>query len=129
MMKKSIAITMVVWLGAAASLAAQATAQARTPRAEEVSITGQVVDVSCLVLNSASGTSHKSCAQTCADKGIPLGIKTADGTIYIPLGSGMANAQNPKLREYAEGNVQVTGLHRFTNGVHTIEVKSVSAAT
>jgi hypothetical protein len=110
---------------APAALAAQAAA----PRAEETTITGQVVDVSCLILNNATGASHKACAQACADKGIPLGVKTADGTIYIPLGTGMANAQNPKLREFAEGNVRVTGVHRFTNGVHTIEVKSVAAAT
>ena len=128
-MIKRIAASMVLTLALTAPLAAQAAAPSRASTSEEVTITGQVVDVSCFVLNGASGTSHKSCAQACADKGIPLGIKTSDGTIYIPLGPGMANAQNPKLREYSEGSVRVTGMHRFTNGVHTIEVKSIAAAT
>ena len=114
---------------ASAPLAAQQPTAAAAPKADEMTITGQVVDVSCFILNNASGASHKACAQACADKGITLGVKTSDGTIYIPLGTGMANAQNPKLREFAEGNVRVTGVHRFTNGVHTIEVKSLAAAT
>lgn len=125
-MKHRIAVTLACFALGAAPLAAQQPAGA--PKAEETTITGQVVDVSCFTLSNASGAGHKACAQTCADKGIALGIKTADGTIYIPLGSGMANAQNPKLREHAEGNVRITGTHRFANGLHTIEVKSIAAA-
>jgi hypothetical protein len=86
------------------------------------------VDVSCFTLSGATGDAHKACAQACADKGIALGILASDGTIYLPLGSGMANPQNPKLRQYAEGKVKVTGTHRFANGLHTIEVKTIEAA-
>jgi hypothetical protein len=118
------AASLAVLLLAAAPLAAQGQAAA----ADSMTITGQVVDVSCLTLNGASGASHKQCAQVCADKGIALGI-LSNGTVYIPLGSGMANAQNAKLREYAEGRVRVTGMHRFSNGVHTIEVRSIAPAT
>jgi hypothetical protein len=103
-------------------------AQGQGAAPDSVTITGQVVDVSCYTLNGASGAGHKQCAQACADKGIVLGI-LVDGTIYIPLGAGMANAQNARFREFAEGRVRVTGMHRFTNGVHTIEVRSVSAAS
>jgi hypothetical protein len=127
-MHRRIAAALVL-VGAATPLAAQERPVPAQPAAQETTITGQVVDVSCFILNNASGPSHRACAQACADKGIALGIKTADGTIYIPLGTGMANAQNPKLREHAEGNVRVTGQHRFTNGVHTIEVKAIAAAT
>lgn len=123
---KTFAASLVAVLFAAAPLAAQGMGEA--PKSETVTITGQVVDVSCYTLAGASGAGHRECAQICADKGIALGILSG-GNIYIPLGSGMANAMNPKLREYAERNVRVTGVHRHANGVHTIEVESVSAAS
>ena len=122
-MKRIIAVLGVVMLAGG-----QVAAQAQPAAPDSVTITGQVVDVSCYTLNNASGAGHKQCAQTCADKGIVLGI-LANGTIYIPLGAGMANAQNAKFREFAEGRVRVTGMHRFTNGVHSIEVRSVTAAS
>ena len=128
-MKHRIAVAFTCFALGTGSLAAQQpAAQQAAPKADEMTITGQVVDVSCFTLSNASGANHKACAQACADKGITLGVKTADGTIYIPLGTGMANAQNPKLREHAEGNVRITGTHRFANGLHTIEVKSIAAA-
>ena len=123
---KRFAASAVVALLAAAPLAGQDMGQAAG--GEKVTITGQVVDVSCFTLAGASGAGHRECAQICADKGIALGM-LADGTIYIPLGSGMANPMNPKFREHAERRVTVTGIHRFTNGVHTIEVESVAAAS
>jgi len=122
-MKRFAAVLGVVLL-AGGPVAAQGAAAAP----DSVTITGQVVDLSCYTLNGASGEGHKQCAQVCADKGITLGI-LADGTIYIPLGTGMANAQNARFREFAEGRVKVTGRHRFANGVHTIEVQSVTAAS
>jgi hypothetical protein len=123
---KQVAASLVIALFAAAPVAAQGMGQAAA--GEKMTITGQVVDVSCYTLNGASGAGHRECAQVCADKGIALGI-LSNGTVYIPLGSGMANAMNPKLREHAERQVRVTGTHRFTNGVHTIEVESVTAAS
>lgn len=123
---KRIAAVVVLALFAAAPLAAQGMEQGKA--GEKVTLTGQVIDVSCYTLLGASGPGHRECAQTCADKGIALGI-LVDDTIYIPLGSGMANPMNPKLREHAERRVTVTGTHRFANGVHTIEVESVAAAS
>lgn len=123
---KRIAAVVVLALFAAAPLAAQGMDQSKA--GEKVTLTGQVIDVSCYTLLGASGPGHRECAQTCADKGIALGI-LVDDTIYIPLGSGMANPMNPKLREHAERRVTVTGTHRFANGVHTIEVESVAAAS
>ncbi len=123
---KRFAAAVLVTLFATAPLAAQSRDQGNA--GEKVTLTGQVVDVSCYTLHGASGPGHRECAQTCADKGIALGI-LVDGTIYIPLGSGMANPMNPRLREHAERRVTVTGTHRFANGVHTIEVESVAAAS
>ena len=38
-------------------------------------------------------------------------------------------AQNPRLLPFAEGRVKVTGTHRENHGLHTIEIKTITAAT
>ena len=35
----------------------------------------------------------------------------------------------PFMIEFAEGKVKVKGTHRFANGMHTIEITSIAAAT
>src|SRR5216117_1181959 len=96
---------------------------------DEITITGQVVDLNCNTTNGASGAAHKACAQACAKAGVPLGILGTDGTIYLPVSSKPGDPQNSKLEQFAEGKVKVTGMHRFASGLHTIEIKTVSTET
>ena len=95
----------------------------------EMTLTGQVIDLNCHTTNGASGAAHKGCAQACAKAGVPLGILSSDGTIYVPVSSKPGDPQNPKLSQYAESQVKVTGTHRFVSGLHTIEIKTVSPAS
>jgi len=87
----------------------------------EVTITGQVIDLNCHTTNGASGP--------CAKAGVPLGILASDSTIYVPVSSKPGDPQNSKLEKYAEGKVTVTGTHRFVSGLHTIQIKTVATAT
>lgn len=96
---------------------------------KEATITGQVIDVSCYTTMGASGENHKMCGQACAKSGVALAILGSDGTIYVPVSSKPADPQNPRLENFAEGKVKVTGVHRVENGLHTIEIKTVSAAS
>ena len=107
-------------------LAAQAAAAGA---GNETTITGQVIDVNCHSTMGASGPSHKQCAQACAKAGVALAILGSDGTIYMPVSSKPGDPQNSKLVEFAESKVKVTGTHRFVSGLHTIEIKTVAAAT
>jgi hypothetical protein len=95
----------------------------------ETEITGQVIDVNCHTTMGASGPAHKQCAQACAKAGVALAILGSDGNVYIPVSSKAGDAQNSRLMEYAEAKVKVKGIHRFANGLHTIEIKSVAAAS
>jgi hypothetical protein len=95
----------------------------------EMEITGQVIDVNCYSTMGASGAGHKQCAQACAKAGVALAILGSDGNVYIPVSSKPGDAQNSRLLEFAEAKVKVKGTHRFANGLHTIEIKSVAAAT
>ena len=58
-----------------------------------------------------------------------LAILASDGTIYMPVSSKPADAQNARLLPNAEGRVKVTGTHRLNHGLHTIEIKTIEAAT
>ena len=106
--------------------AAQSSAQAA--QSKEVTITGQVVDVTCYA-HGQSGAGHKQCAEACAKAGVQLGILGSDGTLYMPISEKAADPTNPRLMPFAEGKVKVTGAHRVVNGLHTIELKSVAAAS
>ena len=56
-------------------------------------------------------------------------ILSSDGTIYLPVSSKPGDPQNSKLEQHAEGKVTVTGTHRMVSGLHTIEIKTVAAAS
>ena len=94
----------------------------------EMELTGQVIDVNCQT-TGVSGSSHKQCAQACAKAGVALAILGSDGNIYIPVSSKPGDAQNSRLMDFAQAKVKVKGIHRFANGLHTIEIKSVAAVS
>ena len=95
----------------------------------DMTLTGQVIDVNCYTTMGASGAGHKQCADQCAKAGVALAILSADGTIYMPVSSKPGDPQNAKLAPFAEGQVKVTGVHRMSHGMHTIEIKTIAAAT
>ena len=125
MLQRILATTAVLALFAL-PLAAQGHA---ATAGNEMTLTGQVIDLNCHTTNGASGAGHKACAQACAKAGVPLGILASDGTIYVPVSSKPGDPQNSKLEQYAEGKVNVTGTHRMVSGLHTIEIKTVTAAS
>jgi predicted lipoprotein with Yx(FWY)xxD motif len=96
---------------------------------EQVTITGHVIDVYCYSTLGAKGDAHKACATACAKAGEPLAILTGDGTIYMPVSNKPGDPQNPRLLPFVEGEVTVTGMHRTVNGLHTIRIETIKAAT
>src|SRR5207245_2604393 len=127
--------TMLKTVAAAALLAICAlplAAQQQKPAANagnDVTLTGQVIDVNCYTTMGASGAAHKQCAAQCAKAGVALAILSSDGTIYMPVSSKPADPQNSRLEPFAESQVKVTGVHRMSHGMHTIEIKTIAAAT
>lgn len=105
------------------------TAQAQMPQGEEVTITGTVIDISCKFGLGQAGEGHRMCAQVCADKGIPLGILTDSGDLYIPTTAAMpGESQNGRLKPFAEQKVRVTGKAFAAGGAHAIQIAEISKA-
>ena len=49
---------------------------------QEVTVTGEVVDMSCYIDHGATGEKHAACAKKCIASGLPAGIKASDGKTY-----------------------------------------------
>ena len=90
-------------------------------------LTGEVIDLACYMSHPATSTgpSHKKCAQTCAKKGIPMGLLTDDKTVYLLL----EDHDNPKpyamAKDKAAEKITVKGNKVAQGGVNSIVVESV----
>ena len=52
-------------------------------QAEEVTFTGEVLDLACYVGRGAKGADHAGCAKSCVKGGQPMGLLTEDGKVAI----------------------------------------------
>ena len=125
MLKRILAMTAVLAI-CALPLAAQ---QPAATAGNDMTLTGQVIDMNCYTTMGASGAGHKNCALACAKAGVGLAILGSDGNIYVPVSAKPGDPQNARLEPFAEGRVKVTGTHRMVGGMHTIEIKTIAAAT
>jgi len=99
--------------------------------AQEVTVRGEVVDSVCWIKNGARGADHRSCAQTCADGGIPLALleEGTDELIWLASSQSMTGA-NEELKAHASHTVEITGEWAERNGTRILvisEVKHISA--
>ena len=96
--------------------------------AADVTIKGEVVDIACAVdkKEAGKGAAHAACAMSCAKRGQPVGILTADA-IYTVTGDYAAD-KNAKLLDFVAKQVSVTGTVTEKDGVKTINAKSIVAA-
>jgi hypothetical protein len=98
-------------------------------KAKEVSLTGEVVDVSCYLQSGARGEGHKACAVACAKAGGPLGILTKSGKLYVSvLPDDHLAGPNQKLMDYIAENVTVKGVVRSKGGVNGLMITEVAMA-
>jgi hypothetical protein len=122
-------ITAAAILLVGASAPARAQGMGSTPPSKQATITGTVVDVSCKFGQGLSGADHKMCAEVCSDRGIPLAILGNDGKLYIPASPAMpGDAQNARLKPFAESKVKVTGKVFAAGGANAIQIASIEPA-
>jgi hypothetical protein len=101
----------------------------KAPPSKDATVTGTVVDVSCKFGQGLTGQDHRMCAQVCADKGIPLAILSDDGKLYVPTSASMpGDGQNPRLKEFAEQRVTVSGKVFDAGGAQAIQIASIKKA-
>ncbi len=119
---KSKVLTLALLVVAAGAFSAD-----KAEAQEMASITGEVIDLTCYISGGMKGNDHRMCAQVCADAGLPLGILSADGDIYLTAGKGMpAPSATDMLKGHAAHTVTVEGIVTERDGARLITVDKVS---
>jgi hypothetical protein len=96
--------------------------------AADMTVKGEVVDVACALDKGAGGkgADHAACAMSCAKRGQPVGILTADA-IYEVTGDYAAN-NNAKLLDFVAKQVVVTGEVTERGGKKLLAIKAIKLA-
>ena len=91
-------------------------------------ITGELVDTGCYLARGARGAKHVECATKCIAQGMPMGVLTSAGTLYLIT----LNHDNPdpynQLKDMAGKTVSVTGIVMTRGGMKGIDVSGFKAA-
>jgi hypothetical protein len=93
----------------------------------KVTLKGEVLDMGCFMGHEAKGEKHKSCALKCVANGMPMGLLTADGKVYlITLNHDSADPYN-KCKEWAGSTVAITGVVSQRAGMRSIDCADAKA--
>jgi len=101
---------------------------AQPAKAKQGTLTGEVVDTGCYLGHAEKGAKHQQCAALCIQKGMPMGLLTSTGDLYLLVPPHSNAEAYKKLKEMASQNVEVTGTIMERNGMKSIEVASARKA-
>jgi hypothetical protein len=93
-----------------------------------MTVTGEIVDMGCYLGHGAKGEGHKECALKCIANGMPMGLLTSDGTLYLLTMSHSDADPFNNAKKMAADMVEITGPVSERNGVKSIEVDKVAEA-
>jgi hypothetical protein len=92
--------------------------------AQEILVTGEVLDMTCYIAYNLSGPDHAECARVCIRNGLPAGIKTKDGKVYLLTGNP-GDSINAKLADYAAKIVTIKGKETVRDGFAQLQVEEI----
>jgi len=102
-----------------------------------VSVTGEILDMGCYTTRGLHGDTHRQCALQCLASSVPMGLITADSTIYLLTqyhDRAMAPANFPppdpymQCRNWASFQIEITGMVSERKGMKYLEVMSSKPA-
>jgi hypothetical protein len=89
------------------------------------SIKGEVVDLGCYLSHQAKGAGHAKCGASCMARGMPAGLLTADGSLYLLTPDHADDKPYKAARDKAGSTIVVTGEMHEANGMKSLEVKKI----
>ena len=125
MQQRTLISFAILSLAAAVPAQSQQMAAPRPAQTRNVTLTGEVIDLSCRLGQGLAGDQHRMCAEVCADRGIPLAILGSLPISHEMPGSG----QNARLKPFAEQRVRVTGQVVNQNGARAIFIDTIARAS
>lgn len=124
-------MTRTLWAAAALGLAAGAAGAQEA--GERIEVTGEIIDTWCYFSgvmggpDAVVGTAHHTCALWCSAGGIPVGLLTEEGEVYMVLAieGSAASAGGDTQLSLAAHTVTADGLHYERDGIDYIVVEEV----
>ena len=132
-MRRRALVLLVAGFVAAASWGAGPAGDAPAAKKNKpITVSGEIMDLSCYLTRGLAGPLHQDCARQCLLSGVPMGLMTADSTLYL-LTQNHGRAMTPasfagtpdmyaQCREWAGQRVEVNGVTGFRNSVRVLEV-------
>jgi hypothetical protein len=118
-MKLSLPHPYLRLLGLLAGALAFSAPFARAADDNQVTVTGEVLDMACYLDHGAHGAKHADCAKKCISSGLPVGLKGDDGKVYLLIGEHMP--ANDELAKHAAQTVTVKGKLAQRDGINLLE--------
>ncbi len=91
---------------------------------QEIVVTGEVLDMTCYIAYNLSGPDHAKCARDCIRSGLPAGIKTQDGKVYLLAGE-VGHSINAEVADYAAKTVTIKGRQTVRDGFAQLQVEEI----
>jgi len=92
----------------------------------DVTLTGEIVDLSCYLASGKKGRVHKTCAQRCAERGLPIGILTGDGKVYLLLEDHANEQPYEDAKKLAGIQAEIKGKVFDERGIASVVLGSVT---
>jgi hypothetical protein len=89
---------------------------------ENVTVQGEILDMACYMAKGSKGAGHKACAQMCAKKGVPIGILTDAGDVYLLLDDHNNPDPYDDAKKLAGERAEISGKKYNKQGVASIVV-------
>jgi hypothetical protein len=91
---------------------------------EEVTVTGEIVDLACYLSAGKKGPEHRSCAQMCAKGGVPMGVLTEAGELYLLIDDHANKKPYDAAKKLAGSQAEISGKKFLKHGMASIMVSS-----
>ncbi|MFN0100710.1 MAG: hypothetical protein ACKV2U_01335 [Bryobacteraceae bacterium] len=95
-----------------------------------VTVTGEIVEFSCYLQLGKHGEKHRACGQKCVNSGQPIGLLTADGSLYMlmeeehdPRRDGATSDFRKAASEHLAHVMEVSGTLASVGGYRGIFVQ------
>lgn len=112
------------WAALAAMIGVGPVTAPRAAAQDAITVSGEVVDLACYLSKGSKGKRHKACAELCAKKGMPLGVLTESGDVYLLI----EDHDNPDPYDTVKGlagdQAEVSGKKFVKGGVQSILVSA-----
>jgi hypothetical protein len=116
--KQSVVVCLSVFAVVASVVAGPAPVRAQ----DDVTVQGEIIDMACYMSKGSRGAAHKACAQLCAKKGVPIGVLTDAGEVYLLLDDHNNPDPYDAAKKLAGERAEISGKKFVKQGVASIVV-------